>query len=172
MEQILIFIGARANSKGVKGKNIRLLMGKPLICYTIQQAIRWGKAKRIVVSTDSPEIAQIARKMKIDVPYLRPARLATDTACKGKAVKYELKRYEKTFDERYSVVVDLDVTAPIRKLNDLDNCLELYQKYRPKTLFSVVKSHKNPYFNMVELKSNGRAERSKELNKRIYRRLV
>jgi CMP-N,N'-diacetyllegionaminic acid synthase len=170
MKNILIFIGARGGSKGVKGKNIRSLAGKPLIVHTIKQALKWGKAKRVVVSTDSPNIAKIAKQAGALVPFLRPAQLASDKAPKLLAVKHCLAECEKLLDDNYDIVVDLDATAPIRSIKDLDACLRLFLKYKPTTLFSVVSAHKNPYFNMVEEKKDGRIELCKKLPGRIVRR--
>lgn len=169
-DKILIFIGARGGSKGVKGKNIRLLCGKPLIVYTIGQALRWGKAARVIVSTDSPRIARIAEDAGAEVPFLRPAVLASDAAPKGLAVRHALLQCEKMFHEQYSIVVNLDVTAPVRTGEDLDNCLRIFSRYRPKTLFSVVSPHRNPYFNMVEKDARGKIVLCKAFKKKIVRR--
>lgn len=137
--------------------------------YTIEQAIKWNKAKRIIVSTDSEEFARIAKEAGGDVPFLRPQELAGDTASKGKAIKHALIECERIYKEQYDVVVDLDVTAPVRKLQDMDNCLDIFLKDNPKTLFSVVVAHKNPYFNMVEEK-DGKILLCKSFGKDINRR--
>ena len=150
MNNLLITICARGGSKGVKGKNIRTLAGKPLIYYTIKQAKNWGKAKHIVVSTDSKEIAQTAKKYEAEVPFIRPQDLATDSAGKVAVVKHALITCEEIFREKYVAVMDLDVTSPVRRIEDLENAYKLFLEKRPRTLFSVVHSHRNPYFNMVE----------------------
>lgn len=170
MIHILLTIAARGGSQGVKGKNIRPINGKPLIAYTIEKALSWKKAKRVIVSTDSKDIADVAKAYGALVPFMRPAELASHTASKGLVLKHALLECEKMYKESYDVVVDLDVTAPIRSLKDLDNCLEIYNKYKPTTLFSVVEAHKNPYFNMVEEKKDGRIELSKSLGKQVHRR--
>lgn len=171
MDNILVVVCARAGSKGVKGKNIRLLMGKPLIDYTVRQALAWGKARHVVVSTDSLEIAKIARDSGAEVPFMRPPELATDTASKVLTVKHALAACEQRFQETYRIVVDLDVTSPVRSVSDLDNCLQLFCESRPKTLFSVVPAHKNPYFNMVEpAAGNGKVELCKKLGGYVIRR--
>lgn len=159
---ILLTIGARGGSKGVKNKNIRALMGKPLIAYTISQALLWGKARRVIVTTDSPQIAGAAREYGAEVPFLRPSELATDAAPKVPAIRHALIECERIHSETYDVVVDLDPTAPARSIEDLDACLALFMEKRPKTLFSVVVAHKNPYFNLVELNPDGFAHLSKE----------
>lgn len=160
---ILLTICARGGSKGVKNKNIRHLMGKPLIAYTINQALLWSKAGRIVVSTDSEDIASVARTFGAETPFVRPAELATDTAAKVPVIRHAARHCEELYGERYDLVVDLDPTAPVRTIADLDACLEIFMAHRPKTIFSVVAAHKNPYFNMVELNEAGFAHLSKAL---------
>lgn len=155
MKNILITICARGGSKRLKGKNIKPLHGYPLIYYTINQAKNWGKAKRIVVSTDSKKIAKIAEQYGAEVPFTRPKKLASDKSGKIAAIRHALISSEAFFSEKYDMVIDLDVTSPIRKVEDLDNALKLFLKKKPKTLFSVVKAHRNPYFNMVEEKKDG-----------------
>lgn len=156
MNNLLITICARGGSKGVKGKNIRPLSNKPLIYYTIKQAKEWGKAKHIVISTDSKEIAEIAKGFGAEVPFIRPPELATDTAAKVPVIRHSLIYCEKLYKEKYDFVMDLDITCPIRKISDLENALNLFLQKKPKTLFSAVVAHRNPYFNMVEETKDGR----------------
>lgn len=162
MNNLLITICARGGSKGVKNKNIRELGGKPLIFYTIDQAKKWGKGSHIIVSTDSEEIAKIAYNFGAEIPFMRPAELADDSASKVSAIKHALISCEKKFGEVYNFVMDLDVTSPIRTIEDLENAYNLFLEKRPKTLFSGVLAHRNPYFNMVEVGSDGKAHLSKE----------
>lgn len=164
MNNLLITICARGGSKGVKGKNIRTLIGKPLIYYTIKQAKEWDKGRRIVVSTDSEEIAEVAKSFGAEVPFMRPADLATDTAAKVPVIRHTLNFCEDLFDEKYDLIMDLDVTSPLRKVSDLENALNLFLQKNPHTLFSVVSAHRNPYFNMVEETADGRVVLSKKGN--------
>jgi CMP-N-acetylneuraminic acid synthetase len=152
---ILLTIAARGGSKGVRNKNIRHLKGKPLIAYTIEQALKWGKASRVVVSTDSVRIAEIAKEYGAEVPFMRPRELATDSAPKVPVLRHALRKSENLFQESFEIVVDLDPTAPVRNTEDLDACLATFLHSQPKTLFSVVVAHKNPYFNMVEERPDG-----------------
>ncbi len=160
-KNILCTICARAGSKGVKNKNIRNLSGRPLISYTIAQALAWGKAKKVVVSTDSAAIARIAVQYGASVPFMRPGRLATDAAPKLVSIRHALLESERIFKDRYDIVVDLDASAPIRSVKDIDNCLNIFLRKKADTLFSVVRSHRNPYFNMVEEKADGFVKLSK-----------
>ncbi len=177
MHNILVVIAARGGSKGVKGKNIRPLLGKPLIYYTIRQAQKWGKAKHIIVTTDSKEIKQEALKFGAQVPFDRDSNLAKDNSSKGDVIKDALLKCEKEYNERYDIVVDLDVTSPVRTVKDIECCYSLFIEKNPKTLFSVVRSHKNPYFNMVErgsdncvrlCKSNGSMIASRQESPLVY----
>lgn len=168
MHKVLVTICARGGSKGVKGKNIRLLDGRPLIHYTIKQSLEWNKATRVVVSTDSREIKRIAEESNAEVPFLRPSDLATDSAAKIPVIRHALIECEKLYNEYYDIIVDLDPTSPVRSIKDLDNALNLFQTKKPKTLFSVVHSYKNPYFNVVELDQNGKAHLSKKSTHPIF----
>ena len=168
--KILVTIAARGGSKGVKNKNIRELCGKPLIAYTIEQALKWGKASRVLVSTDSPEIAEMAKKFGAEAPFLRPQELSTDTAPKVPVIRHAWCEAEKLYGETYDFVVDLDATAPLRRIADIDAALKTALEKKSSTLFSVVPAHKNPYFNMVELDENGLAKLCKKLGESVKRR--
>jgi len=167
---ILCTICARGGSRGVKDKNIKPLMGKPLIAYTIEQALGWGRARRVVVSTDSSRIAETARRHGASVPFMRPKKLAGDRTAKQPVIRHAMLKSEEVFKERYDVVVDLDVTSPLRRTVDLDACLRLFVKKRPKTLFSAVRARRNPYFNMVENGKNGFATLCKRPRAKTVRR--
>lgn len=167
---ILCTICARGGSKEVKNKNIRLLAGKPLIAYTIKQALKWGKADNIIVSTDSENIKTVAEKYGAKVPFKRPEELAGDSSPKLLSIRHALIESERIFDKKYDIVMDLDATAPLRKIKDLDNCLKIFLKKKPENLFSVVKAHRNPYFNMVEEKKNGFVKLCKKKSKSIISR--
>jgi CMP-N-acetylneuraminic acid synthetase len=169
-DNILLTICARGGSKGVKGKNFRLLNGHPLISYTIKQAKKWGKASPIIVSTDSEAIADVARAYGADVPFMRPPELATDTAPKIPCIRHAITECERKYSTRFEIVVDLDPTSPVRTVEDLDKCLDIFKQHGPDTLFSVVPGHKNPYFNMVEEDAAGRVSLCKKLPGTVVRR--
>lgn len=168
--KILVTIAARGGSKGVKNKNIRPLLGKPLIAWTIEQALKWGKASRVLVSTDSPAVAEEARVHGALAPFLRPDELAGDSAPKVPVIRHAWREAEKIYGEKYDFVVDLDATAPLRRISDIDSCVELAWEKRALMVFSVVPAHKNPYFNMVELDGAGWAKLCKKLPDAVKRR--
>jgi len=170
MDKLLITICARGGSKGVINKNIREINGKPLISYTIAQALSWGQANRVVVSTDSAEIAKVAKDYGADVPFIRPKNLASDSAAKLPVIRHALQQCEKEYQEEYDIIVDLDATAPIRAIVDLENCFNLFRTGKYSSLFSVVIAHKNPYFNMVEINKAGYIEICKLLDSNFVRR--
>jgi len=166
---ILCTICARGGSKGIPRKNIKKLNGKPLIYYTINQAIKWGKANKIIVSTEDEEIANISRKYGAEVPFLRPKELATDEAGKLDVIKHAVRYYE-DLGESFDIILDLDPTAPLRSLSDLDNAMNLFLKNNPNNLYSVCEARKNPYFNMVELDNSFRSHICKKLDKDVLSR--
>lgn len=146
-------ICARGGSQGVPGKNIRPLAGRPLIVHTIEQALRHERIDSVHVSTDSPEIAQIAREAGADVPFIRPAELATATAGKLPVIVHLVEFLEARGLE-IATIVDLDPTSPLRTLKDIDACLDLVDRGAP-AVVTAYEAEKNPYFNMVEVDANG-----------------
>lgn len=169
-KKIILTIAARGGSKGVKNKNIRILASKPLIAYTILQAKMWGKADKIICSTDSNQIADVAKQFGAEVPFMRPLDLAGDEAGKIDVLRHALMKTEELTGEKYDILIDLDATAPVRKLSDIDNAYKFFLKKSPKSLFSVTKCRKNPYFNMVEVGPDGYAALSKKLDGSVKRR--
>lgn len=168
--KLLAIIAARGGSKGVKNKNIRFLNGKPLMVYTIEQIIKWGKYDRFIISTDSREIADIGCKCGVDVPFIRPAALAGDTAGKLEVLRHGLTCAEQHYGTKFDILLDLDVTAPIRTIEDIENAVSLYNDKKADCVFSVVKSRKSPYFNMIELRPDGTAQPCKQTGHSILRR--
>lgn len=154
-KKILVLIAARGGSKGVKNKNIRNLQGKPLIAHTVGQAIRWGKADKIVCSTDSEQIAHTAKKYGAQVPFMRPGNLAGDKTGKIPVLRHALIEAERIYKTRFDIIIDLDATAPVRSIDDIEKALKIFRESKAKSVFSVTHCHKNPYFNMVEAGNNG-----------------
>jgi len=167
--KILVTICARKGSKRVKNKNLRLIDGKPLIAYTIEQALKWGRADKIIVSTDSEEISTISKEYGAEVPFIRPKKLASDSAPKLPVIKHAVNYLEKIESKKFDLIVDLDPTSPLRTVEDIENCYKIMVEEKPVNLFSVTPARKNPYFNMVELDKNGFAHLSKELKNPVFR---
>lgn len=161
MEKILITLCARGGSKGIPGKNIKILNGKPLIYYSLKIAEQFSKQRgntHIVLSTDDTEIKTVVSSIcaSADTTYSRPEFLATDSAGKIDAI-VDVKNYmEHKHAVKYDYVIDLDVTSPLRNLSDLENALELLKNDRGAyNIFSVSPANRNPYFNMVEEGKDG-----------------
>jgi CMP-N-acetylneuraminic acid synthetase len=157
--KVLITICARGGSKGIPGKNIKSLNGKPLIHYTIQVAHQFQntfKGVTIVLSSDSEEIVKVAEDCGLKSDYRRPTYLAGDAIGKIDAIKDVLLWKEETDHCNYEYILDMDVTSPLRNLKDLTEAFETMQKNDDAlNLFSVSPARRNPYFNMVEQKENG-----------------
>jgi len=168
--ETLITICARGGSQGVKKKNIRPLLGKPLVAHTIQCALEWGKASRVIVSTDSEEIARVAQEYGAEVPFLRPADLAHGDVPKLAVIRHALRTLEQDTQPQFDVVVDLDATAPLRHVSDIESAFRLFQERRALTLLSVVNARKNPYYNVVEAGAEGFVHLSKEPDRSITSR--
>src|SRR5690554_3854453 len=118
--EILGTICARGGSKGIPGKNIKELDNKPLITYTIEIAKKWGKFSEIVVSTDDPKIKKIALNYGVLVPFKRPKELCEDNVSRIAAVKHACTYMEKKLKKKYDYIIDLSVTSPFRKVEDIE----------------------------------------------------
>ncbi len=171
---MLITICARGGSKGIPGKNIKELCGKPLIGYTISVAQAFKKKYKdvtIVLSTDSEEIVQVANDRGLLSGYRRPDHLAGDTVGKVDTIKDVLLWQEETDNCKYNYILDLDVTSPLRNLQDLIEAFEMIQKNAMAiNLFSVSPASRSPYFNMVEQKENGFFAQVKQSESLIFTR--
>ena len=156
---ILITICARGGSKGIPGKNIKVLNGKPLIGYTIDIAKRFQEKHEnveIALSTDSDEIIQVAERCGLSSEYKRPASLGGDNVGKIDAIKDIVFYTEKAKCIKYDYILDMDVTSPLRTLEDLEEAFHIINN-DPKAIniFSVSEPARSPYFNQVEQKENG-----------------
>jgi len=156
--KIIITICARGGSKGIPGKNIRAINGKPLIAYTIELAVQFQKKYNAIValSTDNKEINKTAESYGIITSYQRPSYLATDSAGKIDTIKDVLLYEESLSNSKFDYLLDLDITSPLRTFEDIEQALYLLiNRPEAQNLFSVNPAARNPYFNMVEENSNG-----------------
>lgn len=153
----IITICARGGSQGLPGKNVRPLMGKPLIAWTIEQARECGLAQGVYVSTDNKEIAAAAKAHGATVPFLRPPDLATSSAPKLPVIQH-LVDWVETHQMPVDRIIDLDPTSPLRDVADIRACAQLLDE-ETDAVITGYESDKNPYFNMVERKPNGFYER-------------
>lgn len=159
---MMIVIPARGGSKGIPGKNIRMLEGKPLIQYTLEAARKLVPDNQIIVSTDSPEIKKVVEEMGIPVPFLRPAELASDTAGTYDVLLHALDFYEENNPAPDKVVL-LQPTSPFRNEEHIKGALDLYEETLD-MIVSVKETASNPYYVLREENEKGFLVKSKEGN--------
>jgi CMP-N,N'-diacetyllegionaminic acid synthase len=159
----------RSGSQGLKGKNIKLINGKPLMYFTIKQAIKSKIFDNIVVSTDTKKVLVRAKSYGAEGWFIRPKRLASNTCSKILVIKHTLREAEKFYNKKFKFIVDLDVTSPLRKVEDIINAYKTFIKNKGDVLITGTKSKKNPYFNVVE-RVNNKVKKVKKLKKKIFRR--
>lgn len=160
----LVIIPARGGSKGVPGKNIRLLNGKPLIQYTIEAAQEVFPNDSICVSTDSHEIKSCVEKIGLNVPFMRPLELATDEAGSFEVLQHALRFYNQKGYNPETIIL-LQPTSPLRIGNHIKEAIKLYESYIDiDMLVSVCETKSNPYFSLFEENADGLLIKSKESN--------
>jgi CMP-N-acetylneuraminic acid synthetase len=154
---IVGFIFARGGSKGLPGKNIRPLAGKPLINWSIEQALAVDRIERLIVSTDSEEIASIAMAAGAEVPFKRPIELSGDTSPEWHAWRHALNYVKETSGQMPQAMVSIPTTAPLRHVSDIERCLDMYELGGADIVITVTDANRSPYFNMVNLSERGDA---------------
>ena len=165
---VVATICARGGSVGVPRKNIKPLLGKPLISYTIEQALACNNIDRVIVSTDDEEIANVARESGAEVPFIRSAELATSDAPKL-AVISDLLTFIEGQGVTVTKVVDLDPTSPLRQIKDIEDCINLLDESSD-VVITACESDKNPYFNMVEFQKDQNVRLVKPLEEGVVAR--
>ena len=143
------FVFARGGSKGVKDKNIRSLAGKPLIVHSIECALASSYIESVIVSTDSEEIAQVARAHGAEI-LQRPADLAGDSSPELLAWKHAIGE-NKSRLAGDAVFISLPATSPLRAALDIDRAVEEFRRNKCDILFGISPGHRNPYLNMVRI---------------------
>jgi N-acylneuraminate cytidylyltransferase len=156
--KVVGLIFARGGSKGLPGKNIRMLGGKPLIAWAIDHARAVKRIERVIVSTDSEAIATVARRYGAEVPFLRPAHLAQDHSPEWMAWRHALEFLHQQEGRMPDVMVSIPATAPLRLPLDLERCLDEYERGDADIVVTVTEAHRSPYFNMVKQNSDGTVE--------------
>jgi CMP-N,N'-diacetyllegionaminic acid synthase len=144
-KSVLALIPARGGSKGVPGKNIRITGGKPLIAWSVLAAKASRYVDRVILSSDDPAIAAAAGQFGCEVPFMRPAELATDEADSMGVIRHALQ----ALPERYDYLLLLQPTSPLRTSGDIDAALEQYLQSGAQTCVSVCEADKSPYWMMT-----------------------
>lgn len=166
-KNILALIPARGGSKGIKNKNIYNLNGKPLISYTIEEAQRSKYIDNIVLSSDSNEIAEVAKQYGCRVPFLRPMHLAGDFSKTIDAVLHTIM-FLKDLNEYYDILILLQPTQPLRIAKDIDGAIELFFKNNFKSLLSVCEIKEHPIL-MRSLENNNELIKLQSSNSTVRR---
>ena len=166
----LCTICARGGSKGVKNKNIRLLLDKPLISYSIAQAKQAGIFDAVAVSSDSEDILRISKEYGADYLIRRPAHLASDTAAKIPSIQHCVRETERMVGKTYDIIVDLDATSPLRIPDDIVHAVDLLEQTGASNVITGMPSRRSPYFNLVEIDGDGKVVLSKLPDKPVVRR--
>jgi len=156
-KKILAVIPARKGSKRIPGKNMRLLDKKPMIYYSIREAIKSKMITNIVVSTDSKKIFKYAKRFKkIDVPFLRPTNISGDNVETYPVVKHAILEMERIKNISYDLVVLLQPTCPLRTHKHIDESILIYNKKNADSVISVVSVGANHPYRMKKIKKNGK----------------
>ncbi len=153
----IVLICARGGSKGLPGKNTRPLNGVPLIGWSINAAKELDAPPRIIVSTDSTEIAQIAKEFGAEVPFIRPVHLAQDDSPEWLVWRHAINYIEKNDKEEIDALIVLPVTAPLRSVDDINACINKFENSKVDSVITVSEADRSPYFNMIVNNDNGYA---------------
>jgi CMP-N,N'-diacetyllegionaminic acid synthase len=167
---MLCTICARGGSKGVPGKNVREILGRPLIAYTIDQAKQSGLFSAIAVSSDSEEILAAAKAFGADILVRRPDELASDSAPKVPVIHHCLEAAERQLGRQSAVFIDLAVTSPLRLPEDIVGAARLLERRGVSSVITGTPARCSPYFSIVELDERGVVHLSKKLAQPVVRR--
>lgn len=170
-KRVIGIIPARGGSKGLPGKNIKDLCGKPLIGWSIEAGLQSQYIDEVMVTTDSEEIADIARDFGATVPFIRPAELASDTATSFDAIKHAIDFYKNDLKYFFDYVVLLEPTSPLRDVDDIDKSIEqLLSKSEASAIVGICKTEsQNPAF-LVKKDNNNFLFGYEEKDMKILRR--
>ena len=168
---VLGAIFARGGSKGVPCKNLRMLAGKPLIAHSIETVLACDLIDRLIVSTDDLEIANVARQYGAEVPFMRPAELATDDAPEWLAWQHALRAIDGADGAQpMDVFVCVPTTSPLRSVLDVTQCIQTLLDGDSDLVLTVRPAERNPYFNMVVLDQQGYAHLVIPPNQTVHQR--
>lgn len=166
----IAYVFARGGSKGIPRKNLQMLGGRPLIAYSIETALASGLFERVIVSTDSDEIATVARFHGAETPFFRPPELASDTSAEWLSWQHALRETEAYYGLP-DVFVSLPATSPFRKIGDVVRCVErLCSDPTTDIVITAKQADRSPYFNMVKLDQEGFLRLVIEPNGKVVRR--
>jgi CMP-N,N'-diacetyllegionaminic acid synthase len=169
-DRIICTICVRAGSKGVRGKNIRPLGGKPLLAYSIETALASGMFAAVAVSSDSEEFLGVALRHGATHVVRRPTELASDEAGKIPAIRHALSSVESMLGSKCDISVDLDATSPLRTVDDLRGAISMLDDPSAGIVITGTPARRSPYFNLVERAPDGSVRLAKTPEHAILRR--
>lgn len=168
--KIAAFIFARGGSKGLPGKNIKSFCGKPLIAWSIEQALTVEGVEQVFVSTDSLEIAAVAKEFGAQIPFIRPADLAGDTSPEWNAWRHALNYYEEFTGALPEIFLSVPATSPLRISSDIGRALDEFKKGDVDAVITVTEAHRSPFFNMIKVDDDAYCQPVIRLGKTLDRR--
>ncbi len=148
-KSLLAIMPARGGSKGLPGKNIKEFCGKALIAWSIEQAKSCDNIDRVVVSTNDKNIAEVARKYGAEVPFMRPAELASDVASTIDVIFHCLDWLEKHDDYQPAYIMLLQPSSPLRTLEDINTAIKMLLDKKAKAIVSVCKTDHHPWWSNI-----------------------
>lgn len=141
---MISLIMARGGSKSIPNKNIKKLLDRPLIVYTIEAAKKAKSVEKIILSTDDEKIAEIARNLEVKIPFMRPGELATDNALAIDNYIYTIQRLNTEYGENCKEFVSLPPTSPLRTAEDIDNAIDIFYEKKADSVISVCEAFHPP----------------------------
>ena len=149
MKMVLAVVPARGGSRGIPGKNLRMLAGKPLLAHAIECGLASPEIDHLVVSTENADIIAVAREHGADTPFVRPVELASDAAPMLPVLQHAITECERYYRKQVDLLVLLDPTGPLRTPADIAACIKLVRQSGCDAVISGNRAHRSPYFNMV-----------------------
>lgn len=148
-KQVIALIPARGGSKGIPRKNIKILSGKHLIGYTIEEALKSKYIDRVIVSSEDSEIIEVSKKYNAEVPFIRPKELAEDYSTTNDVILHALKWFEDNENYVPEYICILQCTSPLRDVNDIDGAIQQLNDSNFDAVISVCESEVNPYWTNI-----------------------
>lgn len=168
--QVLCTICMRGGSKGFPNKNLKKINGKAIMYFSITQAINSKIFDKIIISTDSKKIFSKSISYGAEGFFLRSKKLSDDRAGKVSVIRDALIKSELYYKNKFDYIVDLDVTSPLRTVNDIKFSFNQFIREKSDNLVTASLSKKNPYFNLIERNNKNILGPSKKITKLILRR--
>ena len=151
---VLAITLARGGSKAVPNKNIKNILGKPLIAYTIREVLKSKYIDDYIVSTDSKKIASVAQKFGAKVPFLRPKNISKDNSAPQDALLHALNKYESMTNRKFDYIIEVMCTNPLKNFKDIDTCIEKIYKTKSDTVISVQRLYDHHPIRIKKIKND------------------